>query len=157
MQEAVEQLSARLPARELGAGGVGAGDLLLFFTAVACDWDLDAARRAAARVTQEVARCVRAVLVPLSAAVLAARVRQRHRIVRRLLVRAAVALVVWHRLFGVAVVAVGTRPRDEGTDEPSGAPYLPALAVIAEDRVLLVIDVGDLLLLLILVSIILHL
>lgn len=93
MLKAVQQLATGLTARELGPVCVGAWHLLLLLPAVATDWDLDAARRAAAGMAHQIARRMGTVLVPLSLAVFAARVWQGHRVVGWLLVLAAVALV----------------------------------------------------------------
>ena len=131
MTQAIQQFSAPLLAAELGAMSILTSDTLLILTTMAADGHFDAAGRAATRMEEQVTRRVRAVLVLLALTVLAARVRQGHWRVGRLLVSTTEALVARQYVLCVAVVAVRTGPRVESAHHLGGASLLSLLAVVS--------------------------
>lgn len=113
---AVERLQTGLFAAELGPFRDMARHSLRSLQAVAFDRHIDVARRTGARVTEDLAGLVHAVLVLLFLAVLATGVRQDKRVVGWLREAPAEARVLGHAVLCVGKVAVRTRPVEKGQE-----------------------------------------
>ena len=130
MDTAVKQLAADILAGVGTARRQVAGHILHALLAMTLDRDANIAWRAGTRVTADLASVVLAVFVLLLVTVLAAGVREYHRVVLGFFVPAAEALILRHGAFRISELTVRACPVVKGEEALLSA-FLLLLIVVA--------------------------
>lgn len=127
---AVQLFETRLGTGELCALCNMAGDPLLVFATVALNWHIDVAGGTRTGMTHNIADIVLAIFVFLFFTVLTTRMRQDQRIKFRLSKPIAEAVVLWHFVLSIRVVAIRARPAEEGSELANGLLVSAQLALV---------------------------